>query len=189
MKGGRDMFAEGISRIVTVEFLAEVFGCSVSMIYKYQRAGMPKEARGRYDLAKCVQWYCQRARSEGMEGETERNVTDARTRLVDAQRIKTELETERLRGRLIDVHEVGAVLNELAGIVATQADALGPRLAGVLAEIDDPAMVQAEIASEARALRVAIADRIRRFADDGPEDSRAVTDDSEDRTPAAVANG
>ena len=143
--------------------LGDLFGVSDPTITHWIREGMPRGKAGRYDLASCVQWYRARMdkalKERGADG-------DAKTELTRAQVERTRLDVAKLRGELVDASEAQRVLNEVAVIVSTQLDGLGPRVAGEVVGLTDVATIQGVIFREARAMRTAIAARISRFGEE-----------------------
>jgi len=159
-----DMFREGVSPIVTADFLAEVFGVGRSMVYKYQDQGMPREARGRYDLRKCVQWLVAKMSHRG--GDDPDDLQSARLELVKAQTEGQQLENRRKAGELLPADQVARALNDIAVIVSSQLDGLASRCAGRVAAITEPGAVQRELFEETRQIREAVAQATHTYADD-----------------------
>ncbi len=158
-----DFFEGGLSHIVTADFLAEVFGVGRSMVYKYQDQGMPRRARGEYDLRACVQWMIAHV-SKRSGGDDPEDLTAARLELVRAQTDGQVLENRRRAGELLPVDQVSRVLNEMAVIVSGQLDGLGPRCAGTLAGVHEPADIQGILFDECRDIRASIASAVQEFA-------------------------
>lgn len=92
---------------VSRTYLAKLFACDVRTIKNLVDEGMPKEARGQYDLTKCVPWYIEREREQARAGKGLNDLDLARQRKTIAEARKAEMEAEALEGRLIplDVHE------------------------------------------------------------------------------------
>ena len=147
--------------IVDRRELAVVFGLATVSIDKMCVRGMPKEARGKYHVPTCVQWYVDRWRNAGKEADP----TDVRSRLTLAQASKYELDTEILRGRHVPIALVERVVAEAVAMLAASMDGLGARLAGVLADETDPAAVAARIVEETRQIRERYAHALGRCAD------------------------
>lgn len=74
--------------------LAHVLGLAeLNSISKLVARGMPRQDRGRYDLAACVPWYIQDVKSRGQVDPDEiEEVVLARTKLYDAQRLGKEID-------------------------------------------------------------------------------------------------
>ncbi len=148
----------GYTAEVTAENLADLFGVSRPMIYKYRDAGMPQKARNTFDLRACVQWMIERtSRPQTATEETTRSA------LNNAQREKVELELARMRGELVPRDEVRDTVHAIASIVASQLDALGPRVAPYATTWATPAAAQAAILAETNAIRASIAARLRDY--------------------------
>lgn len=139
--------------------IAAIFGVADRTIQRLVKEGLPQIGHGKYDVRQCVQWQFDRLREEAAE----RGTLNPRDELAIAQRIRVELETEQLRGTLLPRDLVTRAFNQVAALVASQLDGLGPRLAGELADMHDPQQVQATLLREARATRAAIAQAMRDF--------------------------
>lgn len=161
--------------LVTPTELARLFGVSRSWIYELVEKGMPRAGR-HFDAPACVQWYLGELKGTA-ESEPE-DLAEARRRLYVAQTEKTRLENDHLRGTSIDVEEALALFYSLASIVATQHDAVGPRIAGLVIGETDIKAVQTLLFDEHRAIRESIADAIMALPRPGGGDS----------TPAAKKN-
>lgn len=159
---GPDLFAPaegGFTARVTAEQLGELFGVSRTMIYKYRDQGMPQASRNEFDLRACVRWMIERANRPTTASEE-----TTRSQLNNAQREKVEIEIARLRGELVPREDVRRVVHDLAAIVASQLDALGPRVAPMATTWATPAAAQAAILVETSAIRASIAAAIRGYA-------------------------
>ncbi len=153
---------------VTPTELSRLFGVTRPYIYELVGKGLPREGR-HFDVAECVQWYLGELKGTG-EQEPE-DLTEARRRLYVAQTEKTRLENDRLRGSSIDIEEALALFYSLASIVATQHDAVGPRIAGLVIGETDVKAVQTLLFDEHRAIRESIADAIMGLPRPGGSDS------------------
>lgn len=143
---------------VTATELARIFGVSRKWIYELTNKGMPRDGR-HFDLAAAVQWYMGELKAPG-SAEEPADVTEARRQLYIEQAEKTRLENARLRGELVDLEEARTVLFEISSIIATQHDALAPRLAGLVIGSTDIKAVQTLLYDELRAIRHAMADAV-----------------------------
>lgn len=141
------------------EEIALFFGVSDRQVRNYVKEGMPQLARGKFDSIACVRWKLGQISDER---ENEAGLTP-RDELAIAQKERVELEIAQLRGTLIQRDLVSRAMNQVAALVASQLDGIGPRLAGELADMDDPAAVQSALFREARAVRSAIAQALRDF--------------------------
>lgn len=150
--------------IVNAAELGDVFGVTATALSKWVKEGMPKWAHGRYELGACVRWRMDTL-STRLAQSTRTDNSDERTELIIAQTRRAELETARLRDELIDAQRVQGVLIELASLIATQLDAIGPRVAEAAALETSPAIIEELVIRESRELRNQIAETVRRFAD------------------------
>lgn len=92
---------------VSRTYLAKLFACDVRTVKNLVDEGMPKEARGQYDLTKCVPWYLEREREQARGSKGLNDLDLARQRKTIAEARKAEMEAEALEGRLVPlaVHE------------------------------------------------------------------------------------
>lgn len=141
--------------IVTGDEIGELLGVQKRQIYNFIKQGMPKAAKGRFHAPTCVQWFVDE-RSSGETGD----INEQRKKLYKAQTDKTELENAKLRGGLLESDVVQTVILELATLVGTQIDSIEPRMARKL-----PPDLTAELRLELKALREAISDGVRDYAD------------------------
>lgn len=125
------------------------------------KMGLPKLARGRYDPRACVGWLLAESRGKGEPGD----VHAKRKSLYDAQEAHKRLETFRLAGTLVEVEEAEHVITTLAGIYTSQLQGLAPRLAGLVAGLEDPAIIEERLDDEFRDLLRAVSDNVREFGD------------------------
>lgn len=144
--------------------LARVLGVSRKWVYNLTERGMPRQGR-LYDVAECVQWYL--ASITERANEEPEDIMEARKRLYIAQTTKTKLEGERLRGRLVDLQEAESLLLKVASVVASQLDAVAPRVAQLVAHETDQRTVQTILFDEHRAIRQSVADAIMEFSPPG----------------------
>lgn len=137
--------------------LCTVFGVTRQTIAKYVRDGMPKEGRGEYYAPDCIQWVVQRLKGAAdVSGE-------ARERLYVAQERKTSLEADEKAKLVIPVAEAHHVLTTMAGLFVSQLVGLSPRVAGLVADIDDPAEIEELLDAEVTALRESLSKQLREF--------------------------
>lgn len=135
---------------VTGPQLADIVGVKTETVVRYAKEqGMPKAARGRYPLIACIRWVMSLRQPSTIED----GLGVERKRLVIEQRRRAEIENAHLRDELIDADLVSGVFNTVMAAIATQIDGLGPRLAGELATVDDPAVISRRLHDESRAIR------------------------------------
>ena len=160
---------------VTPTELARIFGVSRKWVYDLVEKGMPRDGR-HFDLAACVQWYMGELKSPGSTEEPA-DVTEARRQLYLEQTEKTRLENAKMRGELVDAEEARSLLYGIASIVATQHDALSPRLAALVIGETDVKRVQQLLFDELRAIRQAIADAVVELPAHGRGDDGATAEE------------
>ena len=140
--------------IVDRQSLAAALDLTPNRIQQLTVQGMPKVARGRYDLAACTQWYIAFKLNGAQESS---DVNEARKKLYDAQVIKTELETERMRRELIPADEVLRDMNAFQQIVVDTLDGWPERTAQQLVDIIDATAVEEALLVETNAVRDQVA--------------------------------
>jgi phage terminase Nu1 subunit (DNA packaging protein) len=107
-------------------------------IMQLVQEGMPKQARGRYDLVKCLEWYVRylqqavEKRSVAAEDGEPINWNVEKARLTRAQALTAEMEYRRKIGELIPAHLVDDKFMTFAGNVHDRFLALPSRIAGRL---------------------------------------------------------
>ncbi len=150
----------------------EVLRVSRPTLVRYTRDGMPVISRGKYSAGDIVNWFvkyqCKVAvRDAGFKKTTKKKEKGHRMtadeRLVEARAIKIETENGIRNGEILEYNEVTALVADLATTVSNSMEALGPRLAPILAGIDDPATIQKEIRSECHNTSKIIAGKLRKF--------------------------
>lgn len=155
---------------VTAGELARIMGVSRKHIYELVSRGMPRDER-LFDLAQCVQWQIDQVKPDA--GPEPENLQEARLKLYNEQRRKLELENAKLRRSVVDLEEAKTVLLAVAGVVAGQLDALGPRLAPLVLGMTDVGEIQNAIITECRDVRAAIANEISQLDSVGEAGDRA----------------
>lgn len=154
--------------------LARIFGVSRKWIYGLVEKGMPREGR-HFDVALCVQWYTGELKGAGSTDEAA-DVTEARRQLYIEQTERQRLENARLRGELVDLDEAKGVLFGIASIVASQLDAVAPRIAGLVVGETDIKNVQTLLFDEHRAIRESIAESLVELPAPGGRDDPAAAE-------------
>jgi phage terminase Nu1 subunit (DNA packaging protein) len=148
--------------IVTRQTLSECLNISTNRVSQLVRDGMPKEARGKYDLAECVRWYLGFKLKSGPHSTA--NVNEARQALYEAQTEKVALETARIRKETVAADQYMIDLNQMAVLFSSGLDSIGGRLASQLAGMTDPAEIAAHLTHETNAIRESVADAIAMYA-------------------------
>jgi phage terminase Nu1 subunit (DNA packaging protein) len=161
--------------------LSEVFGISPSRLAQYHREGMPKAARGLFDLAECVQWNV--ARWQTKSG-NDKSLDEQRQALLLEQTIKTNLENQVTQGKLFDSEELEAALVAILAQFKGQLESLAPRVCNRLAGMHDANEIKAEIYEETRAILDAVSDAFTAMGGDiqaGRESTKAAPAKSRQR--------
>jgi phage terminase Nu1 subunit (DNA packaging protein) len=125
--------------LVEIKQLTQTLNVTEQWIGKLVKEGMPKEARGKYDLGKCMLWYIRYLqaalrRRSGATGESGRTEQTERLRLLSAEAELKELELARERGEFAAITDFEKVITEL--VVTTKArilaipSRLAPQLVG-----------------------------------------------------------
>lgn len=141
--------------VYTVGQLAEIFAVSDRTIQRLVASGMPQIGHGQYDLRACVAW--QLARLKAAEPTTG---TTPHEELAIAQRARCELETQQKRDTLLPRDLVFQIMTRMADLISEELERI-PVDASAIADMTDPARVQAFLFERARATRRAIAARLR----------------------------
>lgn len=142
--------------------LAAVLGVAVNHINKLAGKGMPRAARGRYDVRDCVQWFIQRLEEGGARDPDEiEEVVKERTMLYSAQRRHKELEVGRLAGELVNIDEAQEALLELAAILVQGLDAFPTRAAAQLLNLTTEAEAIDIAQRETRHTRALLCERVK----------------------------
>jgi len=139
--------------IVSAAQFAEIIGKSTAYVSKLIAADMPVRIRGgngtahEIDSAEAIAWLIHR-------NDTDQSASD---RLRIAQAEKAEFENLVRQGDFIKAEAHDAVIGHVAGEIAQQMSALPGRVAGVLAGINEPALVRARMIEECNGVRNAVA--------------------------------
>jgi phage terminase Nu1 subunit (DNA packaging protein) len=126
---------------------------------KYRGDGLPMARHGKYDPVAVVAWFARHEAEKALKYQKKKVVTDEK-RLVIARAEKIEMENAVRRGELVPFDDVNALVLHLCTLMANSLEGLAARMASILAAIDDPAQVQAELHAEARSVRRLMADQI-----------------------------
>ena len=149
--------------------VCEYLGISKHTLTRYRGLGLPTTGHGKYDLTAAIAWYVQfrgkviSDRITGTKAAGGGKNKSATERLAIAKADKAEQENAISNRELVSIHDVETLVGSMATITANNFEALGPRLAPILAGIDDPAEIQATIREETLLARKLIADKIRKF--------------------------
>ena len=150
MSEQNDMFAGALPKEIGQTDLATLTGFTVRRLQQLKSEGLPVVGKGRYNLAAAFQWFINR-HSKGAEKQGQRE------RLLTAQATAAEIKNDEKLKQLIPVDIVSSTLNQVGVIIATQLEAMPPRLANELTNQSDPDYVKKIIDEETRTIRETIA--------------------------------
>jgi phage terminase Nu1 subunit (DNA packaging protein) len=138
--------------LVEIKQLVQALNISEARIGQLAKEGMPKEARGKYDLGKCMLWYIRYLqaalkRRSGATGESGRTEQTERLRLLSAEAELKELELARERGEFIALPDLEKMLTDLVTTTKARILAVSQRISGQLVGLDRPS-IEAELNKE-----------------------------------------
>jgi phage terminase Nu1 subunit (DNA packaging protein) len=143
--------------LVNVQKLASAMNVTTRWVNKLVEEGMPREERGKYDLAKCLLWYIrylqkalERRAVPTPDGEVA-SMRDERLALLRVDRELREIELAEKRGKLVSILDVEKTLSDLVLTTKARIMAIAPRLAADLVGESSRNMIQAKIEKEIRA--------------------------------------
>ncbi|MGH9685276.1 MAG: hypothetical protein ACRD4S_16900 [Candidatus Acidiferrales bacterium] len=137
--------------LVNADRLAVLFDLTASRIHQLVKAGMPKELRGAYDVAKCTTWYVRylrqalQTKSVPMAGGDYASEREERLRNLRADAEKKEMELSRSRGQLVSIDDVEQQQAELVLSVKARILAVAPRIAPEVLGETSRVMLEAKI--------------------------------------------
>jgi len=142
--------------LVEVKQLMQAFNVTERYIGQLVKEGMPREARGKYDLGKCMLWYLRYLqavvrRRSGSEIPDDQGRTEQRERLrlLSAEAELKELELARERGQFIALPDLEKMLTDLVITTKARILAVSPRVAPQLVGMDR-LTIEAELDKELR---------------------------------------
>ena len=147
------------ARIVDRTELAAFFNVTERRVHQLVREGMPRRARGNYELDRCVRWYVRylqavlSRRAISTDPGENAALRFARVRKLRGDGDLKELELDRQRARLVAASDVEKALRDLATMATARILAIAPRLAPELLGETSRMMLQAKIE---KALREAL---------------------------------
>ena len=130
--------------------LAIILGVTGARVVQLHEQGMPKFARGKYDIAECVQWVIARWM---VSSTNDKSLDEQRKALLYEQTLKTQLENRTTEAKLFDGDEVQGALEAIMVLFVGQLDALAPRVCNRFAGITDAGQIKAELFEECREVR------------------------------------
>lgn len=122
-------------QLVNAHGLAGGMGLSVSRVHQLVGLGMPKRARGKYDLVECLKWLVKFQRDLISRHETESGSTSAdlvrrqRARLLEVRTQQAEAELAAQQGTLIPLEVFSAQMSAMISIARQQLLQLPARIA------------------------------------------------------------
>lgn len=173
------LFDGGLPTTVNNDQLAWILGVTRQRITQLVGDGLPKIDRGIYPLDGAVQWVVAYWKQKNKNNAA--NMDAHRKRLLTAQAEKAEIDNQLRKRELIPVEVIASTLNQVGTTIASQLDALAPRLASELTNQSETAYVKKTISDETRQIRIAIADLL--------DDLAVNTGNGENNTPAAGTDG
>lgn len=152
--------------IVSAALLGKMLRISDRHVRRLSRDGvLPRVGSGPrdgFDAVMCVPKYLTHAEAEGAG-----SLTEARRRLVEAQRRDLEKKMARREGETIERAEVQRAFLSAMTAVGSQLDGLAGRLCGEIAGLSDPASIREVLFRECRRIRNAAAAELEALAGDG----------------------
>lgn len=157
--------------------LAIVLGVSGSSIREFVHDGMPPPKGRNYDATACVKWRIDYLVSRAANGPKAKGSAPlARQGLIESQKARLDLEIAKLREEVMDRQLHTRIIQEIASMLASRLDGLGPRLAGELAGSDDPAFIQQRLFDEHRSIRATLAADVRKLSKELASEAEALDD-------------
>ena len=145
--------------VCTTAQLMKIMGVQRHTLTRFFQEGMPKYRHGKFYLPDVIPWFMERLK----RGSGRSELDSARGDLYRAQTEHHELQMAQKRRELVPFDECQGALNEVTQLIIATMDALGPRLGGLLAGVDNPAEIEHIIEGEIRACREQAAQRIREY--------------------------
>jgi phage terminase Nu1 subunit (DNA packaging protein) len=131
-----------VARELSTEFLTDriglayVLNCTHNHVNKLASRGMPRRARGQYDIRECVQWMLADVTTRaGMDPEQVEDVVRARTELYVEQKLKTRVDRRRAEGELVPAAEVQDAMLRVVAVLVGAFEGLPLRAAGELVNV------------------------------------------------------
>ena len=169
---------------VSITKCAALIGVSqVSITNWIKKEGFPLKQHGlgrggaAVEMPAAIKWYAERevrkqlawatAKIADLEGSKSSTVTshdDETTKLTIARRLKTELETAVMSGKLVDFDEFVVAASEAMQIIAMRDDGMAGRLAAELGAMTDAGEIRKKLLDELRDNRAGAALRLQSWA-------------------------
>lgn len=149
--------------LVSSTALAGILELDRRRVEQLANEGMPRAARGKYDLEKCVRWYVAFLRKTKDRANVNAGFEAERTRAMRADASKKEIELARLMGELIPVEDAAAMWEEaierIRSSMLASVSANARRVVGVKT-IAEANTVLEEIVHKALAAAAAVSEEI-----------------------------
>jgi phage terminase Nu1 subunit (DNA packaging protein) len=130
-------------QLVSFEQIAQLLDIGAQSVNGLVKKGMPREARGQYDVGRCFHWYVRylhvQMRGKGgteKDGEANTNLRAERMRLLKAQADLSELDLQERRGKIIPISLYEKLLIGWAVTIRQRVLALPARVATLLVGLD-----------------------------------------------------
>jgi phage terminase Nu1 subunit (DNA packaging protein) len=168
---------------VSIDQLAKVLNLTPRRVQQLANEGMPRAARGRYELGPCMQWYIRYLQKalESRSSETGNgitNLTTERTRQAHATAERMEMANLKARGEVVMIGAIRLQILEAIAFLGQALDAVSQRVTSDEAlqeKIDD----ELRLARDGFAVNLeSIVGRKRRMARSGAGDSEEAEADA-----------
>jgi phage terminase Nu1 subunit (DNA packaging protein) len=126
-------------RTVSVQDLGAILGVDVRTIANLVKEGMPKTARGTYDLCKCVHWYLDRERTAARQKRSLNELELARKRKIDIDTRRGAVELAREEAAVMPIEVAEQQLRERLETVAGGVKAIHRYQPDIKAAVTDEA--------------------------------------------------
>jgi hypothetical protein len=152
--------------LVNAKILSGVFGLTETRIYQLAaREGMPRVARGQFDLISCIRWYVKYLRAKIEERSVKYCSEDTATQDQRVRRMRAvadlkEMEVASMKEQLMTLSDIRSGLSDVVLIVKARFRSLPARLSAEILGESSRLMIQAKIEK-------GIKDCLNQIADDG----------------------
>ncbi len=142
--------------LVRIGQVAHVLNISERRIQQLAKEGLPREERGKYDLANCMIWYIRylqkklESKSLGSEDFGRSSFLAEKRRLVKADAELREIELAEKRKQLVSIADVEKSWTDLILEAKARVLAIAPRIAADLVGETSRVMIQAKIEKAAK---------------------------------------
>lgn len=123
----------------TVIELAEIFGIGERCVRELIAGGLPRSARGKYDIAKCCSWYIQKLKAQA---NTKQTKAQKQAEFIDLQIEEKQIDISERKGELLWQTEIIEAVQEI--IVLLRSEILGAK-SSLAVEIDSERAAEIEV--------------------------------------------